>query len=43
MRLILVRHGESVGNSEGRLQGNADYDLTEPGRVAVSITGRILD
>jgi broad specificity phosphatase PhoE len=33
MRLILVRHGESVGNFEGRLQGHTDYDLTPKGRV----------
>ena len=32
MRLILVRHGESVGNFENRLQGQHDYELTELGR-----------
>ena len=32
MQIILVRHGESVGNFENRLQGQADYDLTELGR-----------
>ena len=32
MRMILVRHGESVGNFENRLQGQADYDLTDLGR-----------
>ena len=42
MRLILVRHGESVGNSEGRLQGNADYDLTELGQRQALETGRRL-
>lgn len=31
MRLILVRHGESVGNFENRLQGTTDYDLTPKG------------
>jgi broad specificity phosphatase PhoE len=31
MRLILVRHGESVGNFENRLQGHTDYDLTPKG------------
>jgi broad specificity phosphatase PhoE len=31
MRLILVRHGESVGNFENRLQGTTDYDLTPMG------------
>lgn len=32
MRIILVRHGESIGNFENRLQGQADYDLTDLGR-----------
>ena len=32
MQIILVRHGESIGNFENRLQGQADYDLTELGR-----------
>lgn len=31
MRLVLVRHGESVGNAERRLQGQGDYPLTERG------------
>jgi len=30
--ITLLRHGESVGNSEGRVQGQADYPLTETGR-----------
>ena len=33
MKVILVRHGESVGNFENRLQGQADYDLTDLGRM----------
>ncbi|EAR20917.1 phosphoglycerate mutase [Nitrococcus mobilis Nb-231] len=32
MRCILVRHAESVGNAEGRLQGHAEFDLTNVGR-----------
>ena len=31
MRLVLVRHSESVGNAEGRLQGRTDFPLTERG------------
>src|SRR3990172_8928234 len=31
MRLLLVRHAESVGNSERRLQGRAEYPLTDRG------------
>ncbi len=30
--LVLLRHGESVGNAQGRVQGRADYSLTETGR-----------
>ena len=29
---ILLRHGESVGNLEGRVQGQSEYPLTETGR-----------
>ena len=32
-RITLVRHGESVGNAENRLQGHADYPLSERGRA----------
>lgn len=31
MRLIFARHAESTGNAEGRLQGYAEYELTEDG------------
>ncbi len=33
MDLILVRHGESSANAEGRLQGQRDYPLTRRGRA----------
>jgi broad specificity phosphatase PhoE len=42
MRLLLVRHGESVGNFENRLQGQAEYDLTDLGRRQAEATGRRL-
>jgi len=32
MKLLLIRHGESQGNAEGRLQGHADFPLTALGR-----------
>lgn len=32
MRLILVRHGESEWNAAGRVQGQADPDLSDGGR-----------
>ena len=38
MKIILVRHGESVGNFENRLQGQADYDLTDLGRKQAMLT-----
>ncbi len=31
MRLLLIRHGESEGNTEMRIQGRGDYPLTERG------------
>jgi broad specificity phosphatase PhoE len=42
MRLILVRHGESVGNFENRLQGQAEYDLTDAGRRQAALTAERL-
>jgi 2,3-bisphosphoglycerate-dependent phosphoglycerate mutase len=42
LRLILVRHGESVGNFENRLQGQAEYDLTELGKRQAIATGERL-
>jgi broad specificity phosphatase PhoE len=32
MRLLLIRHGESVANAEGRLQGHLDIPLSGRGR-----------
>ena len=32
MRLVLVRHGESVGNAQRLLQGRTDFPLSERGR-----------
>jgi broad specificity phosphatase PhoE len=42
MRLVLVRHGESVGNFENRLQGQEDYDLTDKGRLEAASTAERL-
>jgi broad specificity phosphatase PhoE len=33
VRLILLRHGESTWNAEGRMQGTADPPLSEAGRA----------
>lgn len=30
---IFLRHGESIGNAEGKHQGQADFELTEKGRA----------
>jgi len=48
MRLILIRHGESRGNAEGRFQGQLDYPLSPRGveqarRLAERLTERHLD
>ncbi|HSP56300.1 MAG TPA: histidine phosphatase family protein [Dehalococcoidia bacterium] len=32
VKLLLIRHGESQGNHEGRLQGRREFPLTERGR-----------
>jgi broad specificity phosphatase PhoE len=32
-RLLLVRHGETVWNADGRIQGHADVSLSEKGRM----------
>ncbi len=36
MRLLLIRHAESEGNAQGRLQGRKEYPLTEKGRAQAS-------
>lgn len=42
MKLLLIRHGESQGNAERRLQGQADYPLTELGREQARALARRL-
>ena len=47
IRLFLIRHGESAGNSAGIIQGHADYPLTDHGRgqarrVAAAMAGHTL-
>lgn len=32
MRIILVRHGQSIANAEGRLQGQKEYPLSSQGK-----------
>jgi probable phosphoglycerate mutase len=40
--LYYLRHGETVWNAEGRLQGHRDSDLTERGRAQADRCGAIL-
>jgi broad specificity phosphatase PhoE len=42
-RLIIVRHGESTWNAEGRLQGQADPPLSEQGRREAAALAPALD
>jgi 2,3-bisphosphoglycerate-dependent phosphoglycerate mutase len=42
MELLIVRHGESVANAEGRMQGQRDYPLSEVGARQASLLGRFL-
>ena len=42
MQLIFVRHGESVWNHEGRIQGNADPPLSERGRAQAALVAERL-
>ena len=42
MNLLLIRHAESQGNFEGRLQGRKEYPLTERGlRQADALASRL--
>ena len=42
MELYIVRHGETVWNKEGRLQGNTDIALNDAGREVAVLTGEAL-
>ena len=42
MRLVLLRHGESVWNKENRFTGWTDVDLTDKGREEAREAGRLL-
>lgn len=39
-RITLVRHCESVGNAEARMQGHVDYPLSERGRAQAEALAR---
>jgi broad specificity phosphatase PhoE len=42
MRWLLIRHGESEGNREWRLQGQREYPMTERGRCQAEALARRL-
>ncbi|GAE31116.1 histidine phosphatase family protein [Halalkalibacter hemicellulosilyticus] len=42
MKLYLIRHGESEGNSLGRIQGQEEYHLTDNGRKQAELVGRYI-
>jgi broad specificity phosphatase PhoE len=42
MELLIVRHGESVANAQGRMQGQHDYPLSETGAQQAVLLGRWL-
>ena len=42
MKMLLIRHGQSVANAEGRLQGQLDSPLTDLGRNQARALGRRL-
>jgi probable phosphoglycerate mutase len=42
MELLIVRHGESVANAEGRMQGQSDYPLSTTGERQAAQLGRFL-
>ena len=42
MELLIVRHGESVANADGRMQGQSDYPLSEAGERQAALLGRFL-
>jgi len=41
-RLVLLRHGQSLWNQEGRFTGWMDVDLSESGRAEAKSAGRLL-
>lgn len=42
MEILIVRHGESVANAEGRMQGQSDYPLSDAGNQQAAALGHFL-
>lgn len=43
MELYLIRHGETIWNNAGRIQGHSDITLNDNGRELASLTGKALE
>ena len=43
MEVYIIRHGETVWNAAGKMQGNADIELNESGRALAGELGRKLE
>ncbi|NLK74230.1 MAG: histidine phosphatase family protein [Clostridiales bacterium] len=43
MELYLIRHGETIWNKAGKIQGHADIALNENGRQIAMLTGKALE
>lgn len=41
IELYIIRHGRTVWNAAGKIQGSADIELTEDGREGARITGKV--
>lgn len=42
MKLVLVRHGESIWNKENLFTGWTDVDLSDEGRIEAKEAGKLL-
>ncbi|MBF2048438.1 MAG: histidine phosphatase family protein [Leptolyngbya sp. IPPAS B-1204] len=42
LKLLFIRHAQSVGNQQGRMQGNGEFDLSEEGRHQAEKLGQRL-
>lgn len=42
MKLLLIRHAQSLGNAEGRIQGQSEYPLSDLGRKQARVLGQRL-
>ena len=43
MEVYIIRHGETIWNAAGKLQGSMDIELNEKGRAAAGALGERLE